>query len=160
MKKFIIQFVALVIIIFTALYFGTSNNSLITFPPAPTAQTKLTINSTVVNVDVADTPEKRKQGLSGRESLASDSGMLFIFDKPTKAGFWMKVMKIAIDLIYINDKKVVDIIKNATPPAPGQKDEDLPIYVPNQEINMVLEINAGFVDSHNIKVGDMIEIQK
>lgn len=160
MKKFFIQFTVLIIIIFAALYFGTSKNPLIPFAPAPNAQTKLTINSTVVNVDVADTPDKRKQGLSGRESLATDSGMLFIFEKPAKAGFWMKGMKFAIDLIYINDKKVVDIIKNATPPAPGQKDEDLPIYVPNQEVNMVLEVNAGFVDSHSIKEGDMIEVQK
>ena len=160
MKKFFIQFIALIIIIFAALYFGTSKNPLIPFAPAPNAQTKLTINSTVVNVDVADTPDKRKQGLSGRESLASDSGMLFIFEKPAKTGFWMKGMKFAIDLIYINDKKVVDIIKNATPPVPGQKDEDLPLYMPNQEIDMVLEVPAGFVDSHNIRVGDNIKLQQ
>ncbi|TSC66200.1 MAG: hypothetical protein CEO21_245 [Microgenomates group bacterium Gr01-1014_80] len=160
MKKFFIQFIALIIIIFAALYFGTSNNPQAPFTTPPAVQTKVTINSAVVNVDIADTPEKRKRGLSGRESLASGSGMLFIFEKPAKAGFWMKGMKFAIDLIYIKDKKVADRIKNAIPPNPGQKDGDLPIYMPNQEIDMVLEVNSGFVDSHNIKVGDMIEVLK
>ncbi len=162
MKKFIIQTILILIVLFTALYFATSKNvpRLLPATSSPSALTKLTINSSVVNVEIADTPDKRKQGLSGRQSLATDSGMLFIFEKADKVGFWMKDMKFALDLIYINDKKVVDIIKNAAMPPVDQKDQDLPIYMAREPFNMVLEVNAGFVDSHSLKVGDMIELKK
>lgn len=160
MKKFIIQALVLIIVIFAALAFYSGKiPNVPTGPLGPSQTNSVSINNVKLSVEIADTADKRKRGLSGRESLASNSGMLFIFENKGKYGFWMKGMKFSLDLIFLRDKKVVDIIKNATPPAPNQKDEDLPIYMPREEIDMVLEVNSGFVDSHGIKVGDMMDVR-
>lgn len=114
------------------------------------------IGSTVIKVEVADDSSKRKIGLGGRDSLATDTGMLFVFDSPVKPQFWMKNVKFPLDIIWIKNMTVVDIIKNAAVPPPDVADDALPRYVPNQEVDMVLEVNAGFVDSKGIQNGDTI----
>lgn len=135
-------------------------------PLATTSATKtITVGSKVINIEIADTPEKRSQGLSGRTELATDAGMLFVFgtegDVPKKdltPGFWMKDMKISIDIIWINDNKVVKIDKSVPIPAEGTADNKLPVYSPGQPIDYVLEVNPGFSDANNIKVGDTIDL--
>lgn len=158
LKKFAIQFVSLVIIIFGALAFSAGKIPRLPSSPQSPNQAQVTINSTKINIEIADSPDKRKKGLGGRESLASDSGMLFIFEKPGKYGFWMKGLKFPLDLIWIRESKVVDIIRNATPLNLEEKDENLPIYMPKEPVDMVLEVMGGFADSHGIKFGDNIEI--
>lgn len=159
MKKFTIQTIFLVIIIFLSLAVATSKIS----TPLPFLQPReeipgeIKIGNTKIQVEIADTKDKRSQGLGGKESLASSSGMLFIFPKADKYSFWMKGLKFPLDLIWIRNDVVVDIIKNAKPPQPNQKDETLPIYLPREPVDMVLEVNGGFVDSHSIQIGDKIE---
>ena len=160
MTKFVIQAIFLIIVIFGGLYIATAKET----PDLPFLPQKFTvktvkINQTSVRAEIADTKSKRSKGLGGRDSIASGSGMLFIFPKLDKYPFWMKNTKIALDIIWIKQKTVVDIIKNATPPLPGQKDETLPVYVSNGPVDMVLEVRSGFVDTNNIKVDDKIEIQ-
>ncbi len=161
MKKFTIQTIFLVITIFLALGVATSkiSTSLPFLPQAQKGTTKaVKIGNLKIPVELADTKEKRSKGLGGRENLASDSGMLFIFSKEDKYSFWMKGLKFPLDIIWIRNNIVVDIISNAKPPTINQKDETLPIYLPREQVDMVLEVNAGFVSSHGIKISDNVEI--
>lgn len=162
MKKFTIQAVFLVIIIFLGLAVATSKIS----APFSILQTKqedvtrvLKIGNTEIQVEISDTRDKRAKGLGGREKIASNSGMLFVFSKSDKYSFWMKGLKFPLDMIWIKDNMVVDIIKNAKQPEPNQRDETLPIYLPKETVDTVLEVNSGFVDSHNIQIGDKIDIR-
>lgn len=113
-----------------------------------------------LNLELADTPEKRTKGLGYRDSLATDSGMLFIHDKPQKYTYWMKGMRFPIDFIWIMDDTVADIITNALPPIEGQTDDTLERYAPTVDVNKVLETNSGFVDSFHIQKGDKIKIER
>jgi len=157
-KKFIIQFVLLTAVIFLALLIYTGKIQSIPFLPGPVRLTEAVINDTNFKVEVADTQAKRSRGLGGRESLASDSGMLFIFQKVDKYPFWMKGLKFPLDFIWIKDDKVVDILQNIPQPQPGQKDEELSIYTSTVPIDKVLEVNAGTVERLDIKVGDIVKI--
>ena len=112
--------------------------------PAPVAPT-VTINNVVVSVEIADTPTKRTQGLSGRQSLPQNSGMLFIFDIPYIPSFWMYNMNFALDFLWIRDNTIVDITENVPPPVAGTPDNELPLYSPNAPVDMALELNAGWV---------------
>lgn len=159
MKKFVIQFIILVLVIFGALAIYTSKIVNLPFVPERPKIGIAQIRDVKINVEIADTASKRKQGLGGRQSLASDSGMLFIFEKPDVYKFWMKGLSFPLDLIWIRDNTIVDIIKNAPPPTQGQKDETLPLYAPIQPIDKVLEVNAGFVEIHGIQVGDTVIIR-
>jgi len=63
--------------------------------------------------EIADTLGERERGLSGKQSLGDDKGMLFIFEEETLPGFWMKDMKFPIDILWIDEnKKIVGIEKN------------------------------------------------
>ncbi len=157
-KKFVVQIVALLIVIIGGLYFSFRDNSLGTNirPAVNNEQKSLLIKDKVLKVEVADTAEKRSRGLSGRERLDPNSGMLFVFNKPDKYKFWMKEMKIPLDLIFIRDGRVVDFIRNALPPAPNTPDQDLKIYNSLEDFNMFLEVNAGFIDQNKIDIGNTV----
>lgn len=157
MKKFLIQMIAIVLAIFGLLAFNTGK--LPQFSPFNNTPkiNKVHIDNIDLKIEIADTAEARKKGLGGKDSLPSDSGMLFIFPKADYYNFWMKGMKFPIDIIWIKEKKVVAITKNVPPQVDGQLDTDLPIYTPSEPIDSALEVNAGFTDAHNIKIGDSIE---
>lgn len=166
MKKFWIQVIALTLIIFGGFYFYTNPSFFLNFFPnnflsnIQTPQTELKIGDNILKVEIADTQETRSKGLSGRESLAIDAGMLFVFNSSDKYQFWMKGMKIPLDIIFINEGKVVDFLKNVPPPAPNQKDSDLQKLSPTVPVDMVLEVNSNYIDTHNIKIGDTITLVK
>ncbi len=156
MKKFLIQIITLVLVIFGLLAFST--NRLPQYPLINNPKlTKVQIDDIKLNVEISDTADKRKKGLGGRESLATNSGMLFVFPKPDYYNFWMKDVKFALDLIWINNKRIVDITQNVSPPTSGQTDSTLPIYTPREPADSVLEVNAGFADANGLKIGDSIQ---
>lgn len=162
MKKFWIQIVTLTLVIFSGFYFYSNPSIFYAFFPnlTPSTLTNLKVGDNTLKVEVADTPDSRTKGLSGRESLATDSGMLFVFSESKQSRFWMKGMKIPLDIIFINGGKVVDFLKNVPPPSLNQKDSDLPILIPSVPIDMVLEVNSNYIDSHGIKIDDKVVLMK
>lgn len=158
MKKFWIQVTFLIVIILGSLYisFRTDVSGLALTGSQAHVQRKIKINDVKIKVDVADTAKLRSQGFSGRDKLAEDEGMLFIFSESKKYQFWMKGVKFPLDFIYIQDARVVDIIKNVPTLAEGIDDSAVPRYQPAIPVNMVLEVNAGFVDRNNTKVGSQV----
>lgn len=155
-KKFAFQIVLLLIVTFSALAYATGRLPNFSFLSLSTPNTvkDFKIGDVSIKVEMANDSAKRQTGLGGRDSLAENTGMLFVFEKPLRPQFWMKNVKFPLDIIWIKNNIVVDIIKNAAVPVPGVTDDALPRYVPNQEVDMVLEVNAGFVDSKGIKNGD------
>ncbi|MBI2335095.1 DUF192 domain-containing protein [Candidatus Daviesbacteria bacterium] len=160
MKKFLIQFILLSILIFFALALYTNKIPTIPFLPQPVKEAQIIINESKIKVAVADTREKRSKGLSGRSALGEGEGMLFIFEKPDKYPFWMKGVSFPLDFVWINGEKVVDFTENVPPPVAGSKDADLPIYVAKEPIDKLLEIPAGTVAKLNIKTGDAIKLSQ
>jgi len=79
------------------------------------------IDGLVIEAELARTPEERARGLSGRESLAGDAGMLFVFQAEGQHAFWMRGMRFSLDFIWISSaRRVVDMTENVPPPAPGE----------------------------------------
>lgn len=128
------------------------------FPAVTSVQPKtVTIGGKTIQVEIANTDSSRGKGLSGRSSLPTDSGMLFIFNsKQITPIFWMKDMIIPIDIIWISGDKIVKIDKSAPAPEAGTKDADLTKYSPGRPIDYVLEVNSGFAGTNNFKVGDSV----
>ena len=126
-------------------------------------QTNISIGSLSVKAQVASSTNDRKKGLSGRDSLPINEGMLFVFEKSGKWTIWMKNMKFPIDIIWIDDspaggKKIVDIAADAVP-QPGKKDSELTLFKPRGDSKYVLEINAGLANLNNLKVGDAVNFE-
>ena len=135
--------------------------NMVTATTAPAQQKTVTVNSKTINVELANTEALREKGLGGRSSLDAGSGMLFVFDpKQVKPIFWMKDMQISLDLIWISGNKIVKIDKNVPAPVTGTPDSKLNKYSPNQPVDDVLEVNGGYCDTNNIKVGDSVDLSK
>jgi uncharacterized membrane protein (UPF0127 family) len=111
------------------------------------------INNQKIYVEIADSSEEKKQGLSGRESLAEDRGMLFIYPEPGQYSFWMKEMKFNLDFVFINDQKVVDLKEKIPFPKEGEEPQTIRAEA---EFDKVLEINQGMIEKLGIKTGDEV----
>ena len=101
-------------------------------------------NGHMITVAIAQTTEELTTGLSGLESLPDDQGMLFVFNEPVIPIFWMKGMNFPLDVLWVRDGRVVGILENIQH-EPGVPDNQLTQYKPSAAIDMVLEVNAGFV---------------
>ena len=67
-------------------------------------------------VEVADDPQERSKGLMFRATLGRYAGMLFVYDRPQRAGFWMKNKLIPLDMLFIDSTGTVTRIhENAIP---------------------------------------------
>src|SRR3989339_1134253 len=112
---------------------------------------RVTLNDTVtLNVDVAASDSTRRRGLSGRDGLSGDAGMLFLFSEPEKYVFWMKDMKFPIEAIWIRDGQVVDLSYGLLPPSEGEPPR---VFMPLEPAGAVLEVPAGFIERHDIRLG-------
>ncbi len=134
---------------------SSSDNSSSTavFSARPGEIGHMKIGGRVISVELAKTMAEQILGLSGRESLAPDTGMLFVFAAPGKYGFWMKDMKFPIDMIWLApDLSVVYIKENATPSSYPET------FSPGADAKYVLEVNSGFSAQAGIKIGDKAEL--
>lgn len=110
---------------------------------------QIKIGNRTFQVEIVDTEEKRRQGLSGREDLCLNCGMLFEFDNPENYVFWMKGMEFPLDMIWIDGNEIVKIR------------EEVPIRPvvgidPGVRADKVLEINAGLSKKYGIREGDTV----
>lgn len=119
---------------------------------------RIRVGKTDVVAEIARDSFARSQGLARREYLAENAGMLFVFDKEDRWGIWMKDMRFPLDILWIKDGVLADIEEHAAPPAIGVADSMIPVYRPDVPADFVLEVNAGFVEKHNLKIGDRVMI--
>ena len=109
-----------------------------------------TLRGRTFTIEVADTPAKRELGLGERDALPADQGMYFPFGASQRWVFWMKGMRFPIDIIWIQDGKVVDIAESVPVP------DGLPLqtYAPSGPAEAVLELNAGVAREIGLQPGD------
>lgn len=151
-------YLAIISVFLVAIAAGVAGPSLarrfrqVTHPGVQTA--RVTLGNATVAAEVAATPEARSRGLSGRNALASDRGMLFVFDRPGPYDFWMHGMRFALDIIWVLDGRVVDVAENVPPPdgAPAR-------LIPTSFANQVLEVNAGFAAQHGVRYGTPVTVR-
>lgn len=105
-----------------------------------------------LSVYTAKTNQEWQQGLSGMKMLDKNAGMLFVFDSPGFFEMWMKDMNFPIDVVWIDDNfKIQEFKTNISSDTYPQT------FRPKNIARYVLEVNAGWVQSHDIKVGDKVE---
>jgi uncharacterized protein len=110
--------------------------------------------TTVIYVaEVAADPAQRGRGLKGRESLAANRAMLFLFPVKVQTGFWMKDTLIPLDIAFISDDRIIEI-RSMTP----CRQERCPLTIPASGYDSALEVNAGSFARANITVGDHVEV--
>ncbi len=108
-------------------------------------------------VEVASTPEQRAVGLSNREAVAPDTGMLFDLGETRVPRFWMKDTLVALDMVWIREDRVIAEITADVQPQPGVPDSELAMYAPSSLVRYVLELPAGAAEQLGMKPGDALD---
>lgn len=78
---------------------------------------KLTANDKQYVLEIKDTDPERQQGLSGRDNLSPEVAVLFVFDTNDQRCFWMKDMKFAIDIVWLDENKKVVAVEHSVQPS-------------------------------------------
>ena len=92
-------------------------------------------------VEVADDDAERSRGLMFRDEMAADHGMLFVHEREEPQSYWMKNMRIALDILYFDDSAtLVSQQRNVPPCSLGDRCPPYPSAAPAR---FVLELNAG-----------------
>lgn len=111
------------------------------------------VANNAVEAVIVDTSESRKRGLSGSEGLGPDEGMLFVFQEEGRYPFWMKDMNYPIDIIWIaSGGRIVGFWEHAEPESYPRS------FAPDEDALYVLEVVAGYVEAHGLKIGDTVRI--
>jgi uncharacterized membrane protein (UPF0127 family) len=102
-----------------------------------------------LNVEVADTPTLRQRGLSGRAELSDGTGMLFVYEKPQIATFWMKGVTIPLSVGFFDSDQTliqwIDMVAVGSSPYPKYKSHSPVLYA--------LEVPMGWFRTNKIRPG-------
>ena len=140
-------------IIIAVTMFLASLYVLTTSPWRSYRQTSLNLNKQPIKLYLADNEAVRNRGLSAIPCLAKNEGMLFVFDRPDYYSFWMKEMRFPLDIIFVNNRRVVDIVSNLSP-------DTYPRSVqPRTPANCVVELNAGVTKILGLSRGSTLHFE-
>jgi len=103
------------------------------------------------SVEIADDVQERAQGLMFVEQMPTLAGMLFIYDKPGPASFWMRNTLIPLDMLFLDETGIITRLhENAIP-------GDETAIPGGDAVLAVLEINGGMAERLGIAEGDAIQ---
>ena len=122
----------------------------------PPATFLIRINGHSFHVELANTPQLLKQGLTGRQHLQPDHGMLFVFPSPTEATMWMKGCTIPLDVLFFDSNKRLINSHTMAIPSPNQPDHTLPTYSSDKPASYALELPAGTTSRLRIRPASTI----
>lgn len=111
------------------------------------AQMRMQIRDYALEIEIAQTPAERSQGLMNRTSLAENQGMLFVMPPLSKPCFWMRNTTIPLTLAYLDADLHIVQIESLTPLSER-------LHCADQPIHFALEVNQGWLSSRDIKEGE------
>ena len=120
-------------------------------PPPPPSGPVVRANGATLRVEIVSTPETRARGLSNRDALGADKGMLFVFEETRPVSFWMKDTRIPLSIAFLDESGRVLAIEDMAP-----LDETLhPSPAP---VRYAIEANKGWFERNGIRAGDKFEL--
>jgi len=112
---------------------------------------RIYVRDVPVKAELVKSEEKIQLGLAGRKSLLEGRGMLFEMMEDDLQHFWMKGMRFPIDIIWIENSRIIGCEKNISP-------EDQRIFSSPDYAGYVLEVPEGFCDEHKVGINDEVKI--
>ena len=112
----------------------------------------ISVGGSELQLQLALKPEEQQKGLMYRESLDNGHGMLFLFDRPDKRGFWMRNTRIPLDIGYFDSSGQLLEIHKLFPY------DETAVNSRSREVLIAVETNQGWYDANGIQVGDRIDM--
>lgn len=158
MKRIILLIIVIVVGLLAYVIIQQKSQALTEEPKFATVKIAGQQSSKQFQVEFARTATEQQVGLSGRDSIDEDQGMLFVIDPPEQTGFWMYKMRFPIDIVWISNNTVVGTTLNLPMAGSYTPPDQLPVYYPPTEIDYALELKAGA--GNDFVVGDNFQINQ
>jgi uncharacterized protein len=113
--------------------------------------TPMTLGGQPFTLEIADTPQTRRQGLMHRKSMPADHGMIFVFPEPDRLEFYMKNTLIALDVVYLDAGGQVVSIHPLEP-------LDESTVASAGPAMYAIELNQGTAQRLGLKAGDKLTV--
>ncbi|MCO5215176.1 MAG: DUF192 domain-containing protein [Thermomicrobiales bacterium] len=126
--------------------------------PEGRQQATILVGDREVTVDLAMTSEQQRLGLGYRNGLDEDHGMLFLGSEPHMKTFWMKGMRFCLDIIWIEDGRIVGAAESVCPDPEGTIDSERQTYLSGVPVTYVLEMDAGWLKAHGYGPGTPVDL--
>lgn len=136
----------------------SSNENTLEQRPLEGNQTEIYFGDHRFNVEIADTPEERAEGLMYREELGENQGMLFVYEEEADRSFWMKNTLIPLDIIFLDSNLEVINIEKADP-EPNTSDSNLERYMSDRPAQYVLELNQNRSEEIGLEEGNEMSLR-
>ena len=114
-------------------------------------EAKLKIGDHKLTVEVADSPGEQAVGLMNREFLPAHRGMIFLFDEPKRASFWMKDTSIPLDIAFLDASGVILEIHPLVP------FEETPVVSRSDQVAYAIETNRDWFATRGLKPGMKVQ---
>ncbi len=126
--------------------------------PPPTGTQTVTISGRTFHLELATDDASRYQGLSDREHIADDGGMLFVFPSARELAFVMRRCLVPIDLIYLDPTGRIVALHAMTVEPYDRSDAELKKYRSGWPAQFAIELQAGMIDQLSLKTGQLIQL--
>lgn len=115
------------------------------------ALTPVKFGAHTLMVEVADQEPERSHGLMFRREMGKNEGMLFVFEEPHQASFWMKNTPLPLSIAYLDEKRVILNIEQMAPY------DDQTYHLSKGLALYAVEAHRGWFEKNGIKAGDVAE---
>jgi uncharacterized membrane protein (UPF0127 family) len=105
--------------------------------PTPDGRVRATLGGVDLLLEVADDESERAVGLMRRTSVPPGTGMVFLYDRPVQARFYMYDVPVPLRAVFVRDGRVVDSV--LMPPCPAAVPDECPTYGPDEPFDAVVE---------------------
>ena len=120
--------------------------------PPPLETIAIKVGGVPLTVEVANHPASRALGLQGREALASNAGMLFVYPQTKRLRFWMKNTPIDLDIGFFDDGgRLLEVL-------PMTAFHERPHYVSSAPAKYALEVNRGWFAANRVSENSQLEL--
>lgn len=110
--------------------------------------------TTLLDVEIAETPEQHATGLMDRPALEERAGMIFVFFEESTGGFWMKDTLIPLSIAFFDqDGTIVDILDMEP-----CTEEPCEVYTPKAPYWGALEVNQGAFETWGVTEGEDVNV--
>lgn len=140
---------------------GSANNNaasdayLLPAQAQPKLQTMpIYVGAETLNAELALTPEQEETGLMYRTNITDETAMIFVLPAPERASFWMTNCPMSLSAAYIGPDSVIEEIHHL------EKNDNVPVFATNDNIQYVLEVNDGWFTRHKINPGAAIRTDR
>lgn len=115
------------------------------------APLELAVGGAAFRVELAVTPEQRRQGLMYRDRLGEREGMLFVFEEERMLSFWMRNTSLPLSIAFIDARGVIVHLADLVPWSERPVSSRVPA-------RYALEVNRGAFERAGVALGDVVAL--